>query len=113
MHREFEHRAFLIDHAVELGVRVAAKMAAARQFADVLANSGDLQRLAVDAGVMQIDVPNEDRVIGRDAVEFGFREVAALQQIVEIGADDPLPFGVLAASCLRCATRFWRVGYLA
>ena len=91
--REFEHRAFLVDDAVELAVGAAAEMAAARQFADILGDSGDLQRLAVDAGVMPIGVPDEDRMVGRDRVEFGPREVAALQQIVEIGADDPLPLG--------------------
>ena len=64
MDREFEHRAFLVDHAVELAVSAAAEMAAARQFADILADTGDLERLAVDAGVMQIDVPDET-AIGR------------------------------------------------
>ena len=89
--REFEHRAFLVDHAVELAVGAAAEMAAARQFADILGDIGDLQRLAVDAGVMPVGVPDEDRMVGRNLIEFGPRKIAALQQIVEIGADDPLP----------------------
>ena len=50
-----------------------------------------LKRVAVNAGIMQIDVPDEDRVIARNFVEFVARKIAALQQIVEIGADDPLP----------------------
>ena len=70
MDREFEHRAFLVDHAVELAVGAAAEMAAARQIADILADAGDLESLAVDAGVVQIDVPDEDRVIARNRVEF-------------------------------------------
>jgi len=46
---------------------------------------------------MQIDVPNEHRVIARNLVELVAREIAALEQIVEIRADDPLS--------LRCALR--------
>ena len=88
MDREFEHRAFLVDHAVELAVSAAAEMAAARQFADILADSGDFERLPIDAGVMQIDVPDENRVIARNFVEFVARKVAALQKIVEIGAGE-------------------------
>jgi hypothetical protein len=31
-------------------------------------------------------------MVGRDRIEFDSREIAALQKVVEIGADDPLPF---------------------
>jgi len=53
-------------------------MAAARQFAKILADAGDLERLAVDAGVVQIDVPDEDWVIARNCVELVARKIAAL-----------------------------------
>ena len=89
--REFEHRAFLVDQAVELAVRPTAEMAAARQVADILGDPRDFQRLAVDAGVVPVGVPDEDRMIGRNRVQFRPREIPALQKIVEIGADDPLP----------------------
>ena len=90
MDREFKHRAFLVDQAVELAVGTPAEMAAARQFTDILADAGDLERLAVYAGVVQVDVPDQNRVICRNGVELAARKIATLQQIVEIGADDPL-----------------------
>ena len=90
--REFEHRAFLVNHAVELAVGAPAEMTAARQIADILGDSRDLQRLAVDAGVVPVGVPDENRMVGRDRIQFRPREIPALQKIVEIGADDPLPF---------------------
>jgi hypothetical protein len=53
-------------------------MAAARQHPAILANPGDFERLAVDAGVVQIDVPDEDGVIARNRVELVARKIAAL-----------------------------------
>jgi hypothetical protein len=87
MNREFEHRAFLVDHAIELAV-----LGAARQFADIFADTGDFERFGVDARVVQVDVPNEDRVIARNLVELVACEITALEQVVEVRADDPLSF---------------------
>ena len=65
-------------------------MTAARQFADILCDSCDLKRLAVDAGVVPVGVPDENRMVGRNRIQFRPREISALQEIVEIRADDPL-----------------------
>ena len=65
-------------------------MAAARQFADVLGDAGGRQRGAVHAGVMAVGVPDEDRRGGGDLVELLARQVAALQQVVEVGGQNPL-----------------------
>ena len=105
--REFEHRAFLVDHAVELAVRPPTEMTAARHFADILGDSRDLQRFAVDAGVVPVGVPDEYRMVGRDRIEFGPREIPALQKIVEIGADDPLPFRRVSRFLLQMRDEFF------
>ena len=91
MDGEFEHRALFVNHAVELAVGSAAEMTAPRQIANILRDSRNLKRLAVDAGVMPIGVPDENRMVGRNRIQLREREIAALQKIVEIGADDPLP----------------------
>src|ERR1700733_15061633 len=91
MNGEFEHRALFVNHAVELAVGSAAEMTAPRQIANILCDSCNLKRLAVDAGVMPIGVPDENRMVGRNRIQLREREIAALQKIVEIGADDPLP----------------------
>src|SRR5580693_10130358 len=90
MNGEFEHRALFVNHAVELAVGSAAEMTAPRQIANILCDSCNLKRLAVDAGVMPIGVPDENRMVGRNRIQLREREIAALQKIVEIGADDPL-----------------------
>ncbi len=64
MDREFEHRAFLVDQAVELAVGAPAEMTAARQIAYILGDSRDFKRFAVDAGVVPIGVPDENRMVG-------------------------------------------------
>ena len=40
---------------------------------------------------MPVGVPDENRMVGRNRIQFVPRKIPALQQIVEIGADDPLP----------------------
>jgi hypothetical protein len=90
--REFEHRAFLVDHTVELAVKAPTKMTAARQFAHILRDSCDLKRRAVDAGIVPVGVPDENGMVGRDCIEFPSRKISALHEIVEIRADYPLLF---------------------
>ena len=62
--REFEHRAFLVDQAVEFAVSAPAEMTAARHVAYILGDSRDFKRFAVDAGVVPIGVPDENRMVG-------------------------------------------------
>src|ERR1700722_10166681 len=91
MNGEFEHRALFVNHAVELAVDPTAEMTAPRQTANILCDSCNLKRLAVDAGVVTVGVPDENRMVGRNRVQFRQGKIAALQKIVEIRADDPLP----------------------
>ena len=111
--REFEHRAFLVDHAVELAVRAPTEMTTARQFAHILRDSCDPERRAIDGGVVPVGVPDENRIVGRDCIEFPSRKIPALQKIVEIGADYPLPFRRARGDLLQIRNGFSRVGYLA
>ena len=54
MNGEFEHCALFVNHAVELAVGPATEMTAPGQIANILCDSCNLKRLAVDAGVMPI-----------------------------------------------------------
>ena len=87
---EFQERALFVDEAVQLALVVPAEMSPARQRADIIRNAGDLERHAVDAGVVPVGVPDEDRVARRNRIQFLARKIAALQKIVEIGTTDPL-----------------------
>src|SRR5271156_5288964 len=97
--REFEHRAFFVDEAVELAVGPPTEMAATRQFPDILRNSCDLQRFAVDAGVVPVGVPDKDRMLSRDQIELCPRKNPRLaegcrnwsRQSIAPSACQPLP----------------------
>jgi hypothetical protein len=60
-------------------------MTIARQFARILRDSCDLERRAVDAGIVPVGVPDENGMVGRDCIESPSRKISALQEIVEIG----------------------------
>ena len=90
-------------------------MAAARQDADIRRDVGDLEGGRIGRPVMHVDVPDEDRPLLGHAVELGHRQVAALEQVVEVIGGQPSALRQLGVERLEAGDQLGagRVGRVA
>ena len=87
---EAEQRRFFVYQAVQLAVWRAPEMAAARKFADILRDFGELERHGVGGADVSVHVEDENRMLGRDRIQLLHRQIAALQEVVVGAGANPL-----------------------